>query len=90
MTNTINELIEILAACDDVIADFLNGKVYITFCDFGGFDEDYCETERDLVNENLCSDLINIITNGEGFTLENHRFIVDGITYSLEWDSWNI
>ena len=63
----VNALVEV----EDVYFREYNNTLYITVEDFEGFDKNYEEIYRELVNEELVDELVKFIKNAN-YTIENY------------------
>ena len=63
----VNALVEV----EDVYYREYDNTLYITVEDFEGFDKDYEEIYRELVNEELVDELVKFIKNAN-YTIENY------------------
>ena len=63
----VNALVEV----EDVYYREYDNTLYITIEDFEGFDKNYEEIYRELVNEELVDELVKFIKNAN-YTIENY------------------
>ena len=63
----VNALVEV----EDVYYREYDNTLYITVEDFEGFDKNYEEIYRELVNEDLVDELVKFIKNAN-YTIENY------------------
>lgn len=83
------ELIDILKKSRDISVDIYGQKMRITFMDFDGFDEDWCEQDREYAKLDEVLELqayFEEICNGD-YYLYGEAF---GYDLCIGWDSMNI
>lgn len=87
-------MVKELEAVDDVTLDVFSDDSYgLTFNDFGGFDEDWCEIDRGFVKEDLVDRLLDWLEESsisdDGAEMYR-RYQFDGFSVEVAFASYDI
>ena len=63
MKNDLIKKLEILEEVDDVYFDVTDNDIGITFNDFGGFDKNWCEKDREYTEPDLVKEVQDFLEN---------------------------
>jgi hypothetical protein len=93
MNKELEKMIAELTACEDGwISDREDGEYAITFDDFGGFDEHWCEMDREYVKPELVDSIIDWLDKN-ALSIEDDYYMVyhfDGYSVQVGYTSYDI
>lgn len=89
---TVLEMMEALATCGDLTVWEHDGVYDVTVEDFGGFDDHWCEQDREFVMEDLLDDFLEALDDqalrAEGDFYYDYYF--DGFQVHLGYASYDV
>ena len=93
MNKELEKMIAELTACEDGwVSDRGNNEYAITFDDFGGFDECWCEMDREYVKPGLVDSIIDWL-NENALSIEDDFYMVyhfNGYSVQVGYTSYDI